>query len=276
MKAPEGGAEARPQPLPMRQRVATRGFTLLELMIVVAILSIIASMGVPQYLSALRIARTGKARHELVTISNAIAAYQGTNGGHLPLTLYQVGFGGRLDPWGLPYCYLNYSDGTGDGLDWAIKAGLVDPAAVVTVSMGAAASDGSGPRLAGFLPPFLLSQSPAGREGSVSPGAQGVIDVATTDPGVVSKIVSSVARTLEPDERAALTSALVSGAAVFTTVPIDRTRRRDRYLFPLNTDFDLFSLGPNGATSVSLGESLGQDDIIRANNGGFFGMASEY
>ena len=54
------------------------------------------------------------------------------------------------------------------------------------------------------------------------------------------------------------------------------TRRRDRYMFPLNTDYDLFSLGPNAQTTVSLGESLGQDDVIRANNGGFFGTASEY
>jgi hypothetical protein len=29
-------------------------------------------------------------------------------------------------------------------------------------------------------------------------------------------------------------------------------------------------------TSVSIGESFGQDDVIRANNGGFFGPASEY
>lgn len=273
MSGPEGSAESHPQPLSKRQRAA-HGFTLLELMIVMAILSIIASMGVPQYLSALRIARIGKARHELVTIANAIAAYQGSNGGHLPLTLYQVGFGGRLDPWGLPYCYLNYGDGTGDGLEWAIKAGLVDPSAVVKVAMGAAARGAPGPRLAGFQLPFLAPQSPGGPVPQ-EPG-RGPVDLVPADRIDVTKIVSSVVRPIAPDEVVGLTGSLVSGATIFTTVPIDSTRRRDRYLFPLNTDYDLFSLGPNGLTSVSLGEGLSQDDVIRANNGGFFGTASEY
>jgi general secretion pathway protein G len=47
-------------------------------------------------------------------------------------------------------------------------------------------------------------------------------------------------------------------------------------MFPLNSDYDLFSLGADGRTTVSLGESVGLDDVIRANNGGYFGVASEY
>jgi hypothetical protein len=62
----------------------------------------------------------------------------------------------------------------------------------------------------------------------------------------------------------------------FAGVPSETTRRRDRYMFPLNTDYDLFSLGADRQTAVSLGHALGQDDIIRANNGSFFGLASEY
>ncbi|HEX6813240.1 MAG TPA: prepilin-type N-terminal cleavage/methylation domain-containing protein [Planctomycetota bacterium] len=259
------------QPLSIRQCDASRGFTLLELMIVVAILAIVASMGVPQYLSALRIARIGKARHDLVTIAHAISSYQASNGGHLPLTLYQVGFGGRLDPWGLPYCYLNYGDGTGDGLHWAIQAGLVDPLAVVTVSMGDGGAGARRPRLAGVLG-SLFPQSPG--TGIVS--EQGREADGTSSGAKVTDIVSRVVRTVAPAELADLTSSMVSGASVFTRVPVEPTRRRDRYLFPLNTDYDLFSLGPNGLTSVSLGETLGQDDVIRANNGGFFGPASEY
>ncbi|MEC8651491.1 MAG: prepilin-type N-terminal cleavage/methylation domain-containing protein, partial [Planctomycetota bacterium] len=88
------------------------GFTLLELMIVVAILAVLAGIGVPQYTAALQAARVGKAKHELRTISNAIDTFTANNMGTLPLTLYQVGFGGKRDPWGTPYCYLNYSDGT--------------------------------------------------------------------------------------------------------------------------------------------------------------------
>ena len=63
---------------------------------------------------------------------------------------------------------------------------------------------------------------------------------------------------------------------MFTSVTTETTRRRDRYLFPLNTDYDLFSLGPDHRTATSLGEQVGYDDVIRANNGGFFGLASDY
>lgn len=66
------------------------------------------------------------------------------------------------------------------------------------------------------------------------------------------------------------------GFNLFAAVPTETTRRRDRYMFPLNTDYDLFSLGPDGRTSVSLGEGVGLDDVIRANNGGFYGSASDY
>ena len=43
-----------------------RGFTLLEIMIVATILAIVASVGVPNYVAALRTARIGKCKHELV------------------------------------------------------------------------------------------------------------------------------------------------------------------------------------------------------------------
>lgn len=253
-------------------------------MIVVSILAIIASIGVPQYVSALRIARVGKARHELVTISHAIDAYAASNSGQLPLTLYQVGFGGRNDPWGVPYCYLNYADGTGDGLQWAIEAGLVDPSAVKGMDAtagGAASGTGtgsgtgsglSGGRRGGFLvPPAWMV--PQGVETIQTLSGRRAAADATA-----ASVVGSVTREVSTNELDSLASAIVTstGFSMFTAVPTESTRRRDRYMFPLNTDYDLFSLGPNGRTTVSLGESLAQDDVIRANNGGFFGTASDY
>ena len=91
-------------------------------------------------------------------------------------------------------------------------------------------------------------------------------------------MTATVTRTVSAAEVGSLTVSLTAAGApsIFAGVPTEVTRRRDRYMFPLNTDYDLFSLGPNAQTTVSLGESLGQDDVIRANNGGFFGTASEY
>jgi general secretion pathway protein G len=52
--------------------------------------------------------------------------------------------------------------------------------------------------------------------------------------------------------------------------------RKDRNTHPINTDFDLYSKGRDGKTSYPLTAEASQDDIIRANNGGYLGLASHY
>ena len=52
--------------------------------------------------------------------------------------------------------------------------------------------------------------------------------------------------------------------------------RKDRSLHPLNTDFDLYSMGPDGKSRAPLTAKASHDDIIRANNGGYFGIAKNY
>ena len=52
--------------------------------------------------------------------------------------------------------------------------------------------------------------------------------------------------------------------------------RKDRFLNPLNSDFDLYSLGEDGASSTPLTAKASRDDIVRANDGAFIGLASEY
>ncbi len=52
--------------------------------------------------------------------------------------------------------------------------------------------------------------------------------------------------------------------------------RKDRFTNPLNTDFDLYSCGPDGKTAPQLNERDARDDIVRANNGEFVGLATDY
>lgn len=52
--------------------------------------------------------------------------------------------------------------------------------------------------------------------------------------------------------------------------------RRDKNLNPLNSDYDLYSMGPDGWTQKQLTASTARDDIVRAGNGGFIGVASEH
>jgi general secretion pathway protein G len=52
--------------------------------------------------------------------------------------------------------------------------------------------------------------------------------------------------------------------------------RKDRFLVPLNTDYDLYSKGADGNSFPPLTVAPSFDDILRANNGRYIGLASEY
>lgn len=52
--------------------------------------------------------------------------------------------------------------------------------------------------------------------------------------------------------------------------------RKDHSLVPLNSDYDLYSKGPDGASAAPLTAKASRDDILRANNGRFVGPASMY
>jgi general secretion pathway protein G len=52
--------------------------------------------------------------------------------------------------------------------------------------------------------------------------------------------------------------------------------RWDKHDKPLNKDYDLLSMGHDGETDVKLWKPRAFDDIIRCNEGTYFGLASEY
>lgn len=52
--------------------------------------------------------------------------------------------------------------------------------------------------------------------------------------------------------------------------------RKDHNLVPINSDYDLYSDGQDGRTTPPIVAAVSRDDVIRANNGGFVGLASDY
>ncbi len=144
-----------------------RGFTLVELLIVVAIIAILAVIAVPMYMNRVEQARITRTIHEVRDLCTAICAVEASTGAY-PVSLAALGQGNTLDPWGNAYQYL-----------------------------------------------------------------------------------------------------VVAGASIGQL-------RKDQFLVPLNTDFDLYSMGPDGASQKPLPPPVSQDDIIRANDGHFVGIAMEY
>lgn len=52
--------------------------------------------------------------------------------------------------------------------------------------------------------------------------------------------------------------------------------RKDKQLVPINSDYDLYSMGKDGVSAAPLTAKASQDDVIRANDGRFLGLGSEY
>ena len=53
-------------------------------------------------------------------------------------------------------------------------------------------------------------------------------------------------------------------------------RRKDKNLNPINSDYDLYSKGPDGESSPQLVAAKSRDDIVRAADGDFVGIAQDY
>jgi len=144
------------------------GYTLIELIIVIAIIGTLAAIAVPVYYVYIEKARIAKACADIRTIEKEIIGSQGDDTDDLPDSLADIGRWDFPDPWGNPYQYANHDN--------------------------------------------------------IPPG----------------------------------------------------DRRKYKSTVPLNTDFDLYSMGPNGITAAPVTTPAGYDDIIRAGDGQYIGPASEY
>ncbi len=52
--------------------------------------------------------------------------------------------------------------------------------------------------------------------------------------------------------------------------------RKDHNLIPVNKDYDLYSMGEDGRSVSPLTSQLSRDDIVRAGNGGYVGLAEDH
>lgn len=67
-------------------RAGGRGFTLIELMIVVAIIGILAAIAIPKFADLVKKAQEGKTRGNLSAVRSALSIYYGDSEGINPLT----------------------------------------------------------------------------------------------------------------------------------------------------------------------------------------------
>lgn len=157
-------------PARCRGRWWALGFTLIEMLLVLAIVATLTSIAIPQTRRAVTLAKIARAIGDIRAVEADLATYDADN--KLPPSLADIGDGGLLDPWGNPYQYLPFDQSKGKG-------------------------------------------APKGA-------------------------------------------------------------RKDRFMVPINSTYDLYSMGEDGKTSAPLTSKAGSDDIIRASDGSYIGLASNY
>lgn len=150
-----------------RRKRFDRGFTLVELMIVIAIMGTLAAIAVPVFASYVERTRMATVKQDMNTIENEITAFAISNN-RFPVDLAEIGLDKMEDAWGNPYQYLP------------------------------------------------VEGTPQGK------------------------------------------------------------LRKDHFLVPVNTDFDLYSMGPDGKSLPPFTAKASRDDIVRANNGQFIGPVYLY
>ena len=52
--------------------------------------------------------------------------------------------------------------------------------------------------------------------------------------------------------------------------------RKDKNLVPINTQYDLYSVGADGKSQAPLTAAASRDDVVMANDGAYIGLASNY
>ncbi|MEE9533269.1 MAG: prepilin-type N-terminal cleavage/methylation domain-containing protein [Acidimicrobiia bacterium] len=97
-----------------RSGILAIGFTMIEMLIGMAIIGTLLAMALPMLQTALNQARITRAIGDLGALQTDIAAFE-AGGKGLPETLDDIGRGTLLDPWGNPYQYLNFHIEPGGG-----------------------------------------------------------------------------------------------------------------------------------------------------------------
>ncbi len=215
------------------------GFSLTELMIVLSIMSIMVVMAIPIYSSAMSVAEEATAIEDIKTISQAVDNYFMMNG-VLPKTLAQVGFDDRVDPWGKPYIFKPVADAQQLGKKGRAAKRAARKAAKATKKILAAAALQSSTENA------IFSTNKKGKI-LIDVDGDGVIDVKikNMDLSQVQKIFL-MALKLDAND------------------------------MPVNSDYDLYSLGADGDSDVKIDAELSKDDIIRGRDGNFIDRAEKY
>jgi general secretion pathway protein G len=103
----------------MSFRFGSPGYTLVEIMIVVAIIGTLAAIAIPAFAHAMYRVQVTRAINDIRVLGGQIDIFEFENA-RVPDDLNEIGRGGLKDPWGRPYVYLSFQ-AAGDGWKGAAR-----------------------------------------------------------------------------------------------------------------------------------------------------------
>lgn len=92
-----------------RAKLPAAGFTLVELIVVSAIIGILATLAIPAYRVFIELAKNSRAKTEIRLLETEISDFQAQYG-VLPGSLADIDRGTLNDPWGNTYVYNDFRD----------------------------------------------------------------------------------------------------------------------------------------------------------------------
>ena len=112
-----------------------RGFTVIEMLSVMVIMSILAGLSLPKLFAVINTAKMGRAIGDLKAIQTDLMSIE-AGGQPLPARLAGIGRGSMLDPWGNPYVYVPFPPGPPPGGARKDRFGVPTNATFDLYSMG--------------------------------------------------------------------------------------------------------------------------------------------
>jgi general secretion pathway protein G len=96
-----------------RNRRRSAAYTVIEMMVSVALVGVLATLAALTYNSATYKGQVATAKTDIFTLSSEVATYASTHDTY-PASLSDIGESAKLDPWGNPYVYYNvFANGKG-------------------------------------------------------------------------------------------------------------------------------------------------------------------
>jgi len=236
---------------PMARLTSSKGMTLIELMMAIVIIGLLASFALPKYEGFIEQARIARCIAEIRYLDRDIQAYVIANEEY-PETLgdLHLSISNMLDPWGSAYAYLLIAP-KGKGKKASIEGGGGIYYALSGMNDGTFYARNIW-RL-DFVAAGLESD-----EGSWS-GSWFTSEAWAAPPPP------------PPTPPTPPTPPPPSGPPGPPALP-----RKDRFLVPINSDYDLYSKGKDGQSNAPLTVPVSHDDIIRAANGAYVGVAANF